>query len=343
LQGRARNTGRNTGRNAARRASANSPKTGCWQIDGKWRQPNGALATGGGQISLLRFELPYNGAIQKKEGTMSLEASEITAVKPDMLTPAQTEAKLETIGTNKAAMPLLRAILLGILAGLFVGLGGMMLGLVLSTPDVPFFVSRLIGGLAFCLGLVLVLLAGAELFTGNTLIIAATLSKKVSWGAYAKNLVLIWVTNLIGSLLAVAIVYLSGFGDMNGGLISSTFISLAATKVAIPPLTLLFKAILCNMLVCLAVWMSYAGRTFVDKFLAILFPVTAFVACGAEHSVANMFLIPLGALYNFVGGTGAAIDIVGIAYNLGMVTLGNMIGGIVLVGLVYWAAFKKSK
>ncbi|MDR3052994.1 MAG: formate/nitrite transporter family protein [Coriobacteriales bacterium] len=270
-----------------------------------------------------------------------MEDSQVGAVKPDVLTPAETEAKLETIGLNKANMPLVRSILLGILAGLFIGMGGMMLGLVLSTPDIPFFVTRIIGGLVFCIGLVLVLLSGAELFTGNNLIIVATLSKKVTWGAYSKNLILIWVTNLIGSLIAVAIVYFSGFGDMNGGAIATTYANLAAAKVAIPPLTLFFKALLCNMLVCLAVWMSFAGRTFVDKFFAVLFPITAFVACGGEHSVANMFFLPLGYVYNLVGGGLAAIDLGGIVYNLGVVTIGNMVGGIVFVGIFYWGAFHK--
>jgi formate/nitrite transporter len=274
---------------------------------------------------------------------MSLEVTEIAAVRPDVLTPAETEAKLETIGVNKANMPLVRSILLGILAGLFIGMGGMMLGLVLSTPDVPFFITRLVGGFVFCIGLVLVLLSGAELFTGNNLIIAATLSKKVTWGAYLKNLVLIWVTNLAGSLIAVAIVVLSGYGDMNGGAIATTYINLAAMKVAIPPLTLFFKALLCNMLVCLAVWMSFAGRTFTDKFFAILFPITAFVACGGEHSVANMFFLPIGFVYNLIAGGGAAIDLAGIGYNLGMVTLGNMVGGIIFVGVFYWGAFHKKK
>jgi formate/nitrite transporter len=270
-----------------------------------------------------------------------MEDSQVGAVKPDVLTPAETEAKLETIGLNKVNMPLTRSILLGILAGLFIGMGGMMLGLVLSTPDIPFFVTRITGGLVFCIGLVLVLLSGAELFTGNNLIIAATLSKKVTWGAYSKNLVLIWVTNLIGSLIAVAIVYFSGFGDMNGGAVATTYANLAAAKVAIPPLTLFFKALLCNMLVCLAVWMSFAGRTFVDKFFAVLFPITAFVACGGEHSVANMFFLPLGYVYNLVGGGLAAIDLGGIVYNLGVVTIGNMVGGIVFVGIFYWGAFHK--
>jgi formate/nitrite transporter len=280
-----------------------------------------------------------------------MDEKAVAAVKPDVLTPAETEQKLETIGVNKAAMPMVKAIPLGILAGIFIGMGGMMLGLVLSDATIPFVAQRLLGGLSFCIGLVLVLLAGAELFTGNNLIVAAVLSGKVSWGAYVKNLIIIWVTNLIGSLIAVAVVFFANTGAMNAGAVGDAFINLAAMKVTIPPLALFFKAVLCNFLVCLAVWMAFAGRTFADKFFAVLFPITAFVAAGAEHSVANMFFLPMGFAQklagNAVGDTAIAaadkIDLVGIAYNLGMVTIGNIVGGALLVGVMYWIAFHKPK
>jgi formate/nitrite transporter len=284
---------------------------------------------------------------------MNMDEKAAAAIKLDVLTPAETEQKLETIGVAKANMPMIRVIPLGILAGLFIGMGGMMLGLVLGDSTIPFIAQRLLGGLGFCIGLVLVLLAGAELFTGNNLIVAATLSGKVSWGAYAKNLIIVWATNLIGSLIAVAIVFLANTGALGStpGAMGDAFINLAAAKVTIPPITLLFKAILCNFLVCLAVWMSFAGRTFMDKFVAILFPVTAFVAVGAEHSVANMFLIPMGYLLKLSNGAvgekaleaADKIDLGGIVYNLGMVSIGNIIGGAILVGVMYWIAFHKSK
>jgi formate/nitrite transporter len=278
----------------------------------------------------------------------------VASIKPDVLVPAETEQKLEAIGVAKANMPMIRAIPLGIFAGIFIGMGGMMLGLVLGdSANMPFIAQRLLGGLGFCIGLILVLLAGAELFTGNNLIIAAVLSGKVPWGSYIKNLVIIWVTNLIGSLIAVAVVFLANTGAMGPtpGAVGDAFINLAAMKATIPPLTLLFKAILCNFLVCLAVWMSFAGRTFVDKFFAILFPITAFVAAGAEHSVANMFFLPMGYVLKLSGSAvgekaleaADKIDIGAIAYNLGMVTVGNMIGGIILVGVLYWIAFHKPK
>ena len=282
---------------------------------------------------------------------MSLEEKDVAAIKPDVLTPAETEQKLEAVGMAKAAMPLVRSIPLGLLAGIFIGMGGMMLGLVLSDATMPFIAQRLLGGLSFCVGLVLVLLAGAELFTGNNLIIAAVLSGKVSWPSFIGNLVLIWVTNLIGSLIAVAVVFFANTGAMNGGAVADAYINLAAAKVSIPPLTLFFKAILCNFLVCLAVWMAFAGRTFVDKFLAVIFPITAFVAAGAEHSVANMFFLPMGwaqaAAGNAVGDAAIAaadkLGMVPLLYNLGMVTIGNMVGGIILVGVMYWIAFHKPK
>jgi formate/nitrite transporter len=280
-----------------------------------------------------------------------MDEKTVSAVKPDALTPADTEQKLEAISVAKANMPLVRAIPLGILAGVFIGMGGMMLGLVLGDSTIPFIAQRLLGGLVFCVGLILVLLAGAELFTGNNLIISAVLSGKVSWGAYVGNLVLVWVTNLIGSLIAVAIVFFANTGALNSGAVGDAFINLAAAKIALPPVTLFFKAILCNLLVCLAVWMAFAGRTFVDKFLAILFPVTAFVAVGAEHSVANMFFLPMGLAQKLAGtavGEAAVaaadkIDVGGIVYNLGMVTLGNIVGGAILVGVIYWIAFHKKR
>jgi formate/nitrite transporter len=282
---------------------------------------------------------------------MNIDEKTISAIKPDVLTPADIEQKLEAISVTKATMPLVRSIPLGILAGIFIGMGGMMLGLVLGDSTIPFIAQRLLGGLSFCVGLILVLLAGAELFTGNNLIVAAVLSKKVSWGAYIGNLVLIWVTNLIGSLIAVAIVFFANTGALNSGAVGDAFINLAAAKVSLPPMTLFFKATLCNFLVCLAVWMAFAGRTFVDKFLAIVFPVTAFVAVGAEHSVANMFLIPMGFAQKLAGSAvGEAaiaaadkIDLGGIVYNLGVVTLGNIVGGAILVGVMYWIAFHKKQ
>jgi formate/nitrite transporter len=280
-----------------------------------------------------------------------MDEKTVAAIKPDLLTPAETEQRLEAIGLAKVDMPLVRVIPLGILAGMFISMGGMMLALVLSDASIPFIAQRLLGGLAFCVGLLLVLLAGAELFTGNNLVIAATLSGKVSWGAYAKNLLIVWLTNLLGSLIAVAIVFFANTGALNAGAVGDSFINLAAMKVAIPPLTLFFKAILCNFLVCLAIWMAFVGRSFVDRFCAVLFPVTAFVAVGAEHSVANMFLLPMGFAQKLAGSAvgeaavtaAESIDLAGIAYNLGLVTLGNLVGGAILVGFMYWLAFHKPK
>ena len=282
------------------------------------------------------------------EEHMSLDEKAVSGIKVDLLTPLETEEKLEGVAQGKTAMPLLKAILLGIMAGLFIGMGGMMLTLVLSDATIPFIAQRLLGGLSFCIGLLLVILAGAELFTGNVLIIMATLSGKVSWKAFIKNLVIIWIANFIGSLIAAAIVFYANVGALNSGAVGDVFINLAATKVTIPPLTMFVKAILCNFLVCLAVWMASAGRTLADKFFAILFPITAFVAAGGEHSIANMFFLPLGFFQKLAGGAvseaaiAAAdkIDVVGIFYNLGMVTLGNLVGGIVLVGLMYWLALR---
>ena len=279
---------------------------------------------------------------------MELDEKVVSTIKPEVLTSAETELKLEAVGVSKTSMPLVRSVFLGILAGMFIAFGGMMLALVYSDANLSFAIQRILGGLSFCIGLVLVIVAGAELFTGNNLIIMATLSGKVSWWAYAKNLIIVWIANLIGSLIVVAIVFFANTGALNSGAVADTFITLAATKVSYTPLVMFFKAILCNVMVCLAVWMASAGRTLIDKFVAVLFPITAFVVAGGEHSVANMFLLPMGYAQKLAGNAVSEaaitaadkIDVVGILCNLGMVSLGNMVGGIVLVGVMYWIAHR---
>jgi len=167
-------------------------------------------------------------------------------------------------------------------------------------------VQRTVGGLCFCLGLVLVLCCGAELFTGNILMVCARASKKISGAALARSWALVWLGNLAGSLVAVALVFFANVQGMNGGEVGEAFVSVAAGKVALDPLTLFVKAVMCNILVCLAVWIGLSAKTVADKVLGILLPISAFVACGFEHCVANMFFLPMGLLLNTVAGIGAA-------------------------------------
>lgn len=267
----------------------------------------------------------------------------------DVLKPDEIEQAIEAAGIKKTGMPPGKMIILGILAGVFIGIGGLMLGLVLSETELPFIVARILGGVSFCVGLLLVVAAGAELFTGNNLIIMAVLSRKVTWKAYAKNLTIILLCNFIGALIAVAILFLADVGSINGGATADAFIKLAAAKVSIPPLTLFFKAVFCNFMVCLAIWLATAGRSLFDKLIGILFPITTFIVAGGEHSIANMFLIPMGFIQAYAGNAtselaiaaGEAISIGGIFYNFGLAILGNLVGGAVMVGVVYWFAFHK--
>lgn len=267
---------------------------------------------------------------------------ELKTLKPDELSPAETTAKAEAIGVTKASMPLAACIVSSMLAGAFIAFGAMYFCVFLGDPSIPFAAQRVVGGLCFCLGLVLVLCCGAELFTGNTLLSVAKASGKISWGALAKNWVVVWLGNFAGALVAVFLIYMANVAGMNGGAVGEAMVSVAAGKVSPDWVTLFFKGIMCNILVCLAVWIGFSARTVADKVLGVLLPVSAFVACGFEHCVANMFFLPMGFILN-CGGVGAqgAVTLAGIASNLSAATLGNIVGGVVFVGLAYWFIYRR--
>jgi formate/nitrite transporter len=271
------------------------------------------------------------------------------AIRPDALSPAQIEEKAETLGVSKASMPTGRAFILAVMAGLFIGMGGMYMLLIKSDATMPYVTSQLLGGLGFCLGLFLVVAAGAELFTGNCLMVCGALSKRLKWSAMLKSWGIVYLGNLIGSLLLVALLFFAGYASGNAGGIGNAMVTVAASKVTQPFLTLLLKGVMCNLLVCLAVWICFASRTIIDKFAAILLPISAFVACGFEHCVANMFFLPMGLLMKMSGFdyTGPAnmdaLNLSGALTNLAAVTIGNIIGGAVFVGVAYWLAFRKKK
>nr|WP_289636294.1 formate/nitrite transporter family protein [uncultured Adlercreutzia sp.] len=269
---------------------------------------------------------------------------DLLSISPDALAPAATEAKAEAVGVTKASMGGAKCFVSAMLAGAFIGFGGMYFCTFLGDTTMAFGVQRLVGGLCFCLGLCLVLCCGAELFTGNVLMACAKASKKISFAGLLRNWGIVWLGNLAGSLVALAIIYLSNLQAMNGGAVGEAFVSVAAGKVALEPVTLFFKAVLCNILVCLAVWIGFSSKTTADKVLGILLPISAFVACGFEHCVANMFFLPMGLLLNTVAGIGAAgaITAGGVAYNLVLATLGNIVGGLV-VGLAYWFIYHKKQ
>lgn len=269
-----------------------------------------------------------------------VRAADVRAVKPDALTPAETLAKAEALGVSKAAMASGRCFLSAMLAGAFIAFGALYFCMVMADGDLPFAAQRILGGICFCLGLVLVLCCGAELFTGNILLVCAKASGKVPWSGVLRNWGLVWLGNLTGALVAVALVQLAQIGLMNGGEVGQAMVSVAAGKVVLDPVPLFFKAVLCNVFVCLAVWIGFAARTVTDKVIGILLPISAFVACGFEHCVANMFFLVNGLVANAAGfGAPGAVEVAGIAYNLALSTAGNIVGG-VLVGLAYWCVYR---
>ncbi len=264
----------------------------------------------------------------------------------DCYAPKEIAERVENSGVAKANLPAVSQFALGLLAGAFIGLGAMFFTLVASDDHLSFAVSRVLGGIVFSLGLVLVVIAGAELFTGNNLLVMATVAGRIPPTKLLQNLLITYVANCVGAIGLAQIVVWSGFGKMNGGEVGKTAVSLAAAKCALPFAEAFFRGIVCNLLVCLAVWLAMAGRTVTDKVLAIVFPIAAFVACGFEHSVANMYFIPFGILQH-AARPGADIGNFGpptwggLAHNLFPVTLGNLVGGAGLVGLVYWVIYRR--
>jgi formate transporter len=233
-----------------------------------------------------------------------------------------------------------------VLAGGFIGLGALFYNIIISDPSLGFATGRLLGGLAFSLGLILVVVAGAELFTGNNLLVMAWVSGEISAARFARNLAVVYVANLVGAIGLAILVVLSGHWKGGSGVVGQTAIALAATKCALPFAEAFFKGVLCNVLVCLAVWLAMAGRSVTDKLLAIIFPISAFVAAGFEHCVANMYFIPLGIFLNDVVPTGASsphLNWIGFVRNLIPVTFGNLVGGAGMVGLVYWIIYRRGE
>lgn len=257
-----------------------------------------------------------------------------------MLPPAKNREAFDHIGFTKVELTATRAFLLAILAGAFVALGASFMIAVRCDTSLGQTPSVVLGGLAFCLGLFLVLVAGAELFTGNCLMVIGALNAKYSFWRMVRKWAVVYAGNLVGSLLIVVLLVAAGYLDMFNGFVAQTAVSVAAGKAALDPLRAFVRGILCNMLVCLAVWMGGAGRTVCDKLAATVLPVVAFVVLGFEHSVANMFFLPLGLIAQGVAGGAQAITVAGACSNLLFVTLGNIVGG-VLVALAYWYAFGK--
>jgi len=259
--------------------------------------------------------------------------------------PAEIEEAVEKVGVKKANLPFLASFMLAIVAGGGVGFGALYYTIVASDPTLGFATVRVVGGLAFTLGLVLVLVGGAELFTGNNLIVMAWASGKVSARTMLRNWTIVYLGNFVGALGLIVLVFYSHHLDMNDGRIGMSVLSTAAGKIRPDMLTLFCKGILCNVLVCAAVWLAYAGRSVTDKILAVILPISAFIAAGFEHCVANMYFLPLAWLLVQTGHApanfdGSLITISGVLHNLVPVTLGNIVGGAGFVGATYWGIYR---
>lgn len=275
----------------------------------------------------------------------------------DALLPQQIAERAELIGIQKAQRDGLTLFVLGILAGAFIALGAMFATTVLAGADgvLPFGVSRLLAGTVFCLGLILVILGGAELFTGNALMVMAVAARKLTLMAMLRAWVIVYAGNFVGAVGTAFLVFLSGQYLAGQGSVASVALQLGLQKATLPFGQALFLGTLCNVLVCLAVWLSLGARSTTDKVLAILFPVSAFVVAGFEHSVANMYIIPLAllikafgpdVLWSQLGALPAqyeALTAFGLVRNLVPVTIGNIIGGGVLVGVVYWFVYLRTR
>jgi len=262
----------------------------------------------------------------------------------DAYAPAEVARRVLNVGVTKARLPVTQTLLLGVLAGAFIGLGALFFTLVKSDASLGFAASQVLGGVVFALGLLLVVVAGAELFTGNNLLAMAWAAGQLSTREVLRNWLLVCVANFVGAAGLALLVYLSGHGQMNGGAIGRQVMAIAHAKQELAPWPAFFRGVLCNVLVCMAVWMAMAGRSVTDKAAAIVPPVAAFVAAGFEHSIANMYWFPLALLLQAGGDVPAGASPVtwsGMLGNLGPVIAGNLVGGSLLVAMTYHVIYRR--
>lgn len=265
----------------------------------------------------------------------------------DAYAPREIAERVESVGVAKARLAFIPMAMLGICAGAFIGLGALAATIVLADASLGFAAQRLLAGFVFSLGLILVVIAGAELFTGNNLLAMAWADGRISTREVLANWLVVCLANAIGAIGLAALVAASGHAGMNGAAIGAATIRIAAAKCQLDPTTAFLRGVLCNLLVCMAVWMAMAGRSVVDKVVVIVPPVAIFVAAGFEHSIANMYFIPLAwMLAQFVPAFAAApgaeaVTLAAFAGNIVAVILGNLVGGSVLVAMVYHLIYRR--
>ena len=274
----------------------------------------------------------------------------------DALLPPEMALACEAAGAAKARRDASTLAVLGLLAGAFIAFGAIFMTVVLTGAEaLPWGVGRLLGGLVFSLGLILVIVGGAELFTGDTLMIVAWAGRRITAAKLLRAWALVYLGNVVGALGTAALVFLAGIHGFDGGAVGKTALAIASTKAALPTGELFFRAILCNVLVCLAVWMSFGAHSATDKVMVIVPPIAAFVAAGFEHSIANLYLLPYGlavkalagpSFWAAIGADAAAYPLLtleGTLHNIVVATLGNLVGGSAMVGAVYWFVYLRGR
>lgn len=268
---------------------------------------------------------------------------------PDSLLPSEMAVRAEYVGVTKAHMSIVKTTSLAVLAGAFIAFGAVFSTIVTAGSTMSFGVTKLLGGITFSLGLILVVIGGAELFTGNNLMIMAWANRKIKTTLVLKNWLFVYAGNMIGATSIVILIILSGHYLFGGGIIGSKILHIAKSKCELGFTQAIVLGVLCNILVCLAIWLCYSSKSAHGKILAIIFPITAFVAAGFEHSIANMYLIPMGILvkewadpelWNLIQSSPQQFESLNwsnfFVGNLLPVTIGNIIGGAIFVGLAYW-------
>lgn len=277
-----------------------------------------------------------------------------TELRIDALLPPEMAQRAEYLGVLKAETPKLKMFALAILAGAFIALGAVFATTVATgaVGVLTYGVNKLLVGFVFCLGLILVIVGGAELFTGNNLIVMAWAGRKVTTRALLQNWIVVYIGNFVGAFGTAILMLLSKQYTFANGALGQTALNIANSKIQFDFFQAIILGILCNILVCLAVWLTFSARTTIDKIVAIIFPIAAFVAAGFEHSIANMYFIPIGLLIKYfdpVYTVSTGIDLSGLTWgtfilaNLIPVTIGNIIGGSLFVAAVYWAIFLRKR
>ena len=284
-------------------------------------------------------------------GSTNNQEYAIPIIEIDAYAPAKMADKVGHVGVAKSQLSTLTTFALSILAGVFIALGIQLSMLVTHTATSSYGLNQLVGGVAFTLALVLIVIAGAELFTGNCLIAMSFMARKITGKDLARNLIISFIGNFIGALTLVLWIYVSKQWTINNHLLGAKIVLAANDKVNIPFGAAFARGVLCNALVCLGIWLCYSARSNMDKILALLWPISCLIACGFEHCVVNMWLIPMGLVLKGNGAVlaaaekfhGGKLDLSHLTFfkgflidNLFPVVLGNLFGGIVLVAGVYW-------